>query len=219
MNNGPISWSSRLQKLCAQSSAESEIYAVTDSAKEAVHIKLLCEDQFIREPGRPLTIYEDNTACIHMGHGLLGSKAAKHVAVRLRFLPGKRASPRRSNRVQQGRHQGPGSRRFHESVARTIILCFPRHCASSFLSDVFLYAGKRILLFSFHFFLFMASKYIFHFQRKGRKCWRCITCRFSQVSLVQASSSSLEYNRFVPCCDGLYVELRFHISAYQRFKS
>jgi hypothetical protein len=86
MNNGPISWSSRLQKLCAQSSAESEIYAVTDSAKEAVHIKLLCEEAGIREPGRPLTIYEDNTACIHMGHGLLGSKAAKHFAVRLRFL-------------------------------------------------------------------------------------------------------------------------------------
>jgi hypothetical protein len=39
MNGGPISWSSRLQKLCAQSSAESEIYAVTDSAKEAIHIK------------------------------------------------------------------------------------------------------------------------------------------------------------------------------------
>ena len=85
-NGGPISWSSRLQKSCAQSSAESEIFAVTDSAKEAVHIKLLCEEAGIREPGRPLTIYEDNVACIHMGHGLLGSKAAKHFAVRLRFL-------------------------------------------------------------------------------------------------------------------------------------
>ena len=86
MNNGPISWSSRLQKLCAQSSAESEIYAVTDSAKEACHIKLLCEEAGIREPGRPLTIWEDNVACIHLGHGLLGSKAAKHFAVRLRAL-------------------------------------------------------------------------------------------------------------------------------------
>ena len=47
---------------------------------------MLCEESGIREPGRPLTIYEDNTACIHMGHGLLGSKAAKHFAVRLRFL-------------------------------------------------------------------------------------------------------------------------------------
>jgi len=71
MNNGPISWSSRLQKVCAQSSAESEIYAVTDSVKEAIHIRLLCEESEIRERDVPLTIWEDNTACIHLGHGLL----------------------------------------------------------------------------------------------------------------------------------------------------
>ena len=82
MNGGPISWSSRLQKLCAQSSAESEIYAVTDSVKEAIHIKLLCEEAGIREPGIPLVIWEDNTACIHLGHGLRGSKSAKHFEVR-----------------------------------------------------------------------------------------------------------------------------------------
>ena len=86
MNGGPISWSSRLQKLCAQSTAESEIYAVTDSVKEAIHVKLLCEDAGIRPPGIPLTIWEDNTACVHLGHGLKGSKAAKHFEVRLRFL-------------------------------------------------------------------------------------------------------------------------------------
>jgi hypothetical protein len=68
------------------SSAKSEIYAVTDSAKKALHIKLLCEEAGIRKPGRPLTIYDDNTACIHIGHCLLGSKAALHFSVRLRFL-------------------------------------------------------------------------------------------------------------------------------------
>lgn len=78
--------SSRLQKLCAQSSAESEIYAVTDSVKEAIHVKLLCEEAELRPPGIPLVIWEDNTACIHLGHGLKGSKAAKHFEVRLRFL-------------------------------------------------------------------------------------------------------------------------------------
>ena len=86
MNGGPISWSSRLQKLCVQSSAESEIYAVTDSVKEAVHIKLLCEEAGIRPPDIPLTVWEDNTACVHLGHGLRSSKAAKHFEVRLRFL-------------------------------------------------------------------------------------------------------------------------------------
>jgi hypothetical protein len=44
MNGGPISWQSRLQKLCAQSTAESEIYAVVEAVKEAIHLKLLCEE-------------------------------------------------------------------------------------------------------------------------------------------------------------------------------
>ena len=86
MNGGPINWSSRLQKLCAQSSAESEIYAVTESVKEAIHIKLLCEEIGIRQPGVPMTIWEDNNACIQMGHGIRGAKGAKHYEVRLRFL-------------------------------------------------------------------------------------------------------------------------------------
>jgi hypothetical protein len=86
MNGGPISWGSRLQKLCAQSSAESEIYAVTDAVKEALHIRLLCEECGIRAPGIPMTIWEDNNACIHLGHNLRGSKAAKHFEIRLRLL-------------------------------------------------------------------------------------------------------------------------------------
>jgi len=86
MNGGAICWSSRLQKLCAQSSAESEIYAVTESVKEAIHFKLLCEESGIRPPNKPMTIWEDNNACIQMGHELRGSKSAKHFEVRLRFL-------------------------------------------------------------------------------------------------------------------------------------
>ena len=86
LNGGPISWASRLQKLCAQSTAESEIYAVTDSAKEAVHIKLLCEETSIRPPGIPLTVWEDNNACVVMAHELRGTKNARHFEVRLRFL-------------------------------------------------------------------------------------------------------------------------------------
>ena len=86
MNGGPISWLSRLQKLCAQSSAESEIYAVTDNVKEALHLRLLCEESGIRVPGIPMTVWEDNNACIHLGHNLCGSQQAKHYQLRLRFL-------------------------------------------------------------------------------------------------------------------------------------
>jgi hypothetical protein len=85
-NGGPVSWQSRLQKLCAQSSAEAEIYAVVDSVKEALHIRLLCEECEVRKPGIPVRVYEDNNACIMLGHGLRGSKAAKHFEVSLRML-------------------------------------------------------------------------------------------------------------------------------------
>jgi hypothetical protein len=86
MNGGPISWSSRLQKLCAQSSTEAEIYAVVDGVKEALHIRLLCEESGIRSPGIPMNIWEDNQACIQMGHNMRGSLTAKHYQLRLRFL-------------------------------------------------------------------------------------------------------------------------------------
>ena len=86
MNGGPIAWASRLQKLCAQSSAEAEIYAVVDGVKEALHIRLLCEECGLRKPNLPMTVWEDNQACIQMGHNLRGSLAAKHYQLRLRFL-------------------------------------------------------------------------------------------------------------------------------------
>lgn len=86
MNGGPIVWCSRLQKLCAQSSAEAEIYAVVDCVKEALHIKLLCEESGIRQPNIPMTVWEDNQACIQLGHKLRGSNATKHFELRLRFL-------------------------------------------------------------------------------------------------------------------------------------
>jgi hypothetical protein len=86
MNGGPIDWNSRLQKLCAQSSAEAEIYAVTDGVKQALHIRLLCEESGIRAPDIPMTVWEDNQACIQMGHMLKGSNNAKHFELRLRFL-------------------------------------------------------------------------------------------------------------------------------------
>ena len=86
MNGGPITWSSRLQKITAQSSAESEIYAVCEAVKEAIHIKLLCEENVIRASNKPMVVYEDNSACIALGHSLKNSKSAKHFQVRLRFL-------------------------------------------------------------------------------------------------------------------------------------
>ena len=85
-NGGPVSWSSKIQKLAAQSSAESEIYAATDSVKEAAHIQLLCQELSGAKSSPPVRLYEDNQACIQLAHNLRGSKAAKHCELRLRFL-------------------------------------------------------------------------------------------------------------------------------------
>jgi len=68
------------------STAESEITAVTDAAKEAVHIKLMCEEVGVRPIGVPLTVWEDNDACLRMGSSMKTSKNARHFATRLRFL-------------------------------------------------------------------------------------------------------------------------------------
>ena len=86
MNGAPISWHSRLQRLVAQSSAESEVLAVIDSMKEALHLKLLSEEAGIRPRHIPITIWEDNTACIQLGEKLKHSRQTRHFAVRLRFM-------------------------------------------------------------------------------------------------------------------------------------
>ena len=62
------------------------IKTINDSMKEAINIKLMCTEAGIWKSGISLTVWEDNTACIHLGHGLRGSKSAKHFEVRLRFL-------------------------------------------------------------------------------------------------------------------------------------
>jgi len=46
----------QLQKFTAQSIAESEIYAVCEAVKEAIHIKLLCEETGIRVPNKPMNL-------------------------------------------------------------------------------------------------------------------------------------------------------------------
>ena len=76
MNGGPTSWSSRLQKITAEYSAEREIYAACEADKVAIHIKLLCEEIGIRELDKPMAVYEDNAACIALGHSLKSSKSA-----------------------------------------------------------------------------------------------------------------------------------------------
>ena len=83
MNGGPDSWPFQIQKITAQSSAESEVYASCGAVKRAIRIKFLCEETRI---DKPMEVYEDSAACVALGHLLKSSKSTKPYQMRLRFL-------------------------------------------------------------------------------------------------------------------------------------
>ena len=85
LNGGPISWFSRLQKLVALSTAESEIYAAIDGVKIIAHLKILLNELGARDM-TPVTTYQDNQACIQMGSQLRNHKNARHYVTRLSYL-------------------------------------------------------------------------------------------------------------------------------------
>ena len=85
LNGGPITWSSKLQKIIAQSTAEAEIIAATEITKEIVHLRLLLSELGARKD-QSVCIHEDNQACILMGNNMKSSRSAKHYEIRLHFL-------------------------------------------------------------------------------------------------------------------------------------
>jgi hypothetical protein len=87
MNGGPVSWSSILGKTVAMSTCEAEVNAAVVAAKDALHLKQLLVDLGHFDPGTPLQIGEDNSACIAQAEsGLRHVRNTKHYEIRLRFL-------------------------------------------------------------------------------------------------------------------------------------
>ena len=87
LNGGPIAWASTLGKTVCTSTAEAEVSAAVVAAKEAVHVKRMLIDLGLMHESTPLTIAEDNAACIAQCEaGLRHIRNAKHYEVRLRFL-------------------------------------------------------------------------------------------------------------------------------------
>jgi hypothetical protein len=87
LNGAPISWGSRMQKICAQSTAEAEIVAATDCVKEVIHTRLLLQELGNNEAiAKPTVVYEDNVAARLMATGQKSHRSAKHFETRLRFL-------------------------------------------------------------------------------------------------------------------------------------
>ena len=86
LNGGPIMWSSRLQKLQALSTTESEIYSAVEAIRDASILRLQLTELGVR-PDEPIPIHEDNSACITMGMTYLKKfNNARHYVTRLNFL-------------------------------------------------------------------------------------------------------------------------------------
>jgi hypothetical protein len=84
--NGPISWSSRRQRLTALSTTEAEIYALAEAAKEAVWISNLLKDMTLMSPDASVKMMEDNAACHAIVNGVKAPTRTKHLAVRIGFV-------------------------------------------------------------------------------------------------------------------------------------
>ena len=80
LSGGPITWSSRLQKLYALSTAEAEIYSLTEALKDAAFLKLHLHALGVLED-KPIPVHEDNSACRIMSANELktySSQALRH---------------------------------------------------------------------------------------------------------------------------------------------
>ena len=86
MNCGPISWTSKLQRLQALSTTESEVYAATEAIKDAALLKVYLSDLGVRDD-TPIPIHEDNSACVKMAtQHLKRFNRARHYVQRVNFL-------------------------------------------------------------------------------------------------------------------------------------
>jgi hypothetical protein len=85
--SGAISVNSRLQPTVALSSTEAEYMAVCSATQEAIYLRSMLADLGLPQV-EPTTIYEDNTAAIHLANAALGQwhPRTRHVDVRYKFV-------------------------------------------------------------------------------------------------------------------------------------
>lgn len=80
-----VSWASRKQQSVALSSTEAELVALCNAACEVIWLKrLLAELGF--ENDEPVTIYEDNQACIHISENEKDFGRMKHIDIKYYFV-------------------------------------------------------------------------------------------------------------------------------------
>lgn len=83
--NSLIVWVSRLQRIVALSSAESEYICVCDGVKETMWVINLSEELGFTQPG-PVTIREDNQSTINMSVNPVHHSRTKHMHIRYHYL-------------------------------------------------------------------------------------------------------------------------------------
>ena len=85
MNQGVVSAKSQLQKLVALSTSEAETIALCESIKDALSLKLLCEELCLRPESELVPIHEDNVSCREMAMSDKAYDKARHFRTRVAF--------------------------------------------------------------------------------------------------------------------------------------
>jgi hypothetical protein len=84
-NDALICWKSALQKSVATSTAQAELVALTEAAKEAIFLRRLLSEVGFPQQG-PTTIFEDNQACIAMTVNPVHHQKSKHMDIKYFFV-------------------------------------------------------------------------------------------------------------------------------------
>lgn len=81
--NNVVSWGSKLQSVCAESSGEAEFVAICEASKEILFLARLINETLGTVP-YPVQVYEDNSAAISICYDTTSTSRIKHVE--LKFL-------------------------------------------------------------------------------------------------------------------------------------
>ena len=84
-NSSPVSWSSKLQSVTAQSTTESELIAACEASKEAVWLRRLVSEIF-PSTTRPTTLYCDNQSTIEIIKNPVQHQRCKHIEVKYFYI-------------------------------------------------------------------------------------------------------------------------------------
>jgi hypothetical protein len=85
LNNGPVSWMSKLQQTVAVSTTEAEYMAASYCASEVVFLRGLLEDLEFAQHG-PTLMHEDNQGAVCLMKNSVMHSRAKHIDVRYHFV-------------------------------------------------------------------------------------------------------------------------------------